>query len=167
MLLNYDFFQTILLVLAYTLIYNLTSLLLFFTIMQIANVNLKTLYSFSHLSVSNVFTKILSLLILSLAGVPPLLGFFSKVFVFLLISNAKLFTLFLPLFTLLFSGLYFYIQNLRFLNSTNSAVEGPNLSLSFRTGTFYFLLSSPILFLVVFGFCYIDDLLIFSSWILL
>lgn len=167
MLLNYDFFQTALLVLAYVLAYNLTSFLLFFTIVQVANANLKTLFSFADSNSTNVYTKILSLTILSLAGVPPLLGFFSKVFVFVLIANSKLLSLFLPLFILLFSGLYFYVQNLRFLNSTNKLSPKSFLGLSFRVNVLYFTFALPTAFLIIFGFCYIDDLLLMSAWLLL
>lgn len=163
MILNYDFFQVIVLVLSYMLIYNLTSLLLFFTLFQVLNIELKTLYSLSHLSGSSVYTRILSLAILSLAGIPPLLGFFSKVFVFLLVANTHLPSLFIPLLTLLISGLYFYIQNLRFINSTNSPVSAPNLGLSVTSGAKYFLFSLPIVFFIVFGFCFIDDLMIISA----
>lgn len=167
MLTNYDSFQVILFVLAYVLIYNLSSFLLFFTLIYVSDSNFKTLFSFSYLNVSNVYTKILSLLILSLAGVPPLLGFFSKVFILLLVSSANLVSLFLPLFILLFSGLYFYIQNLRFLNSTNASISSPKLIFSIRNDIIYFTYALPILFLIVFGICYIDDLILISAWILL
>lgn len=167
MLLNYDFFQTMLLVLSYMLIYNLTSLLLFFTVTQVLSTNLKTLFSFSDFDSSNVFTKILSLVILSLAGVPPLLGFFSKIFVFVLITNSNFFVLFPPLFVLLFTGLYFYVQNLRFLNSTNAPTQSLPFALSTRASSIYFSLAIPLTFIVVFGFCYVDDLTLFSAWLLL
>lgn len=167
MLLSYDSFQTVLLVLVYVLIYNLSSLLLFFTLIQVSDSNFKTLFSFSYLSVSNVYTKFLSLVILSLAGVPPLLGFFSKVFIFILVSSAQLISLFVPLFVLLFAGLYFYIQNLRFLNSTNGSIEDAQLTLSIRNNTTYFTYALPLVFLIIFGVCYIDDLILLSAWVLL
>lgn len=167
MLLNYDSFQTVLLVLAYILIYNLSSLLLFFTLIQVSEYSFKTLFSFSYLSVSNVYTKFLSLVILSFAGVPPLLGFFSKIFIFVLISTAKLISLFLPLFVLLFAGLYFYIQNLRFLNSSNRSVTGSKNISPVRHNTTYFIYALPIVFFIVFGVCYLDDLVLLSTWVLL
>ena len=167
MLLSYDSFQTVLLVLVYVLIYNLSSLLLFFTLIQVSDSNFKTLFSFSYLSVSNAYTKFLSLVILSLAGVPPLLGFFSKVFIFILVSSAQLISLFVPLFVLLFAGLYFYIQNLRFLNSTNGSIEDAQLTLSIRNNTTYFTYALPLVFLIIFGVCYIDDLILLSAWVLL
>ena len=53
-----------------------------------------------------------------MAGVPPFWGFFSKLFIFLAILNTSLSVLFLPLLILLIISLYFYVQNVRFLNAT-------------------------------------------------
>ncbi len=167
MLLNYDYIQVMLLVLTYMVIYNVTSFLLFSTLMQALTMNFKTLFSLSNFGSSNILTKLLSLSILSLAGVPPLLGFFSKIFVFVLISASSLFILFPTFFVLLFIGLYFYIQNLRFLNSTNSPTLTLISELSLRTHFLYFTFALPIAFLLIFGFCYVDDLFIVLSWILL
>lgn len=167
MLLNYDSFQTVTLILAYVLIYNLSTLLLFFTLIQVMDKNFKTLFSFSYLSVSHIYTKILSLLILSLAGVPSLLGFFSKIFIFILISNANLCSLFLPFFIVLFAGLYFYIQNLRFINSTTESVEYPLTGFATQYNVVYFLYALPSVFLIVFGIAYVDDLLLLTAWVLL
>ena len=148
-------------------IYNITSFLMFATIMQLLNTNIKTLFSFSNLDTGNVFTKVLSLVILSLAGVPPLVGFFSKIFVFVLVSNSNLFILFPPFFILLFTGLYFYIQNLRFLNSTNAPSMSFPSELSTRVSPLYFSMTLPIVFFILFGFCYVDDLFLVLSWVLL
>lgn len=162
MLFNYDYIQSIMLIFSYMLIYNVTSFLLFSTIMQVVNTDLKTLYSFANLGTSNVFTKIISLTLLSLAGVPPLLGFFSKVFVFVLISNSNLSLLFLPFFVLLFVGLYFYVQNLRFLNTTSSNSIVYLSENSTRMSFVYFTFMIPTAFLIIFGFCYVDDLFVLA-----
>jgi len=167
MLLNYDFLQTMLLVLTYMVIYNLTSFVLFTTLLQSVGTNMKTLFSFSNLGSTHVLTKILSLVILSLAGVPPLVGFFSKIFVFVLISNSHVAVLFPSFFVLLFVGLYFYIQNMRFLNSTNSAAMTTPIELSTRLNLSYFYFSIPMCFFIIFGFCYVDDLLLLSLWAIL
>lgn len=167
MLLNYDYFQVMLLVLTYMVIYNITSFLLFSTLMQALTMDFKTLFSLSNLGPSEILTKVLSLSILSLAGVPPLLGFFSKIFVFVLISASHLFILFPAFFILLFIGLYFYVQNLRFLNATNASSLVLISELSLRTHLLYYTFSLPISFIIIFGFCYVDDLLIALSWVLL
>ena len=167
MLLNYDFLHTMLLLLTYMIIYNLTSFLLFTTILQSAGGNLKTLFSFSNFGSTNILTKVLSLTLLSLAGVPPLVGFFSKIFVFVLISNSHLTILFVPFFILLFIGLYFYIQNMRFLNATNAPLVTSVTELSLRSNLTYFSLMIPSSFFIIFGFCYVDDLLVLSLWLIL
>lgn len=166
MLFHYDYLQAFLLVLTYIVIYNLTSLVLFATIMQIIVTDMKTLFSFSTLGSSNYFTKILALAVLSLAGVPPLVGFFSKVFVFVLVANSTFVVLFPSFFTLLFIGLYFYIQNLRFLNATNAPTPHYMIELSLRTHPVYFSLILPLAFLILFGFCYLDDIFILGAWLL-
>lgn len=163
MLFSYDYTQTLLLVISYMLIYNLTSFLLFSSILQFMNTNFKTLYSFASLGPSNFFTKVINIAILSLAGVPPLLGFFSKVFVFVLLSSSNLFVLFPPFFVLLFIGLYFYIQNLRFLNATSPSTLNQPIELGLRVNFLYFSFTLPVLFFVVFGFCYVEDLMLFVS----
>lgn len=162
MLFNYDYIHSIMLIFSYMLIYNVTSFLLFSTIMQVVNTDIKTLYSFANLGTSNVFSKVISLSLLSLAGVPPLLGFFSKVFVFVLISNSNLSLLFLPFFVLLFVGLYFYVQNLRFLNSTSTNSVVYSSEHSTRMSLVYFTFMIPTAFLIIFGFCYVDDLFILA-----
>lgn len=151
-----------LLILTYVIIYNLTSFLLFTTLLQSLGTGTKTLFSFSNLGNTNVLTKILSLSILSLAGVPPFAGFFSKIFVFVLISNSHLAILFPSFFVLLFVGLYFYIQNLRFLNATNAPLPTTPIELASRVHNSYFYLAIPLSFFVVFGFCFMDDLFILS-----
>ena len=60
-------------------IYNISLFVLFFTLFQFVNFETKTLFSFSDLGSSNLLTKILTLTILSMAGVPPFWGFFTKI----------------------------------------------------------------------------------------
>jgi len=152
-----------LLVLSYMIIYNLTSFLFFSTLLQASTTKLQTLYSFSSLGASSLHSKLLGLSVLSLAGVPPLLGFFSKIFVFTLVSNSNLFLLFPPFFILLFVGLYFYIQNMRFLNTTSTPDLNLKSELQLRSNTSYYSYNLPIAFFIICGFCYVDDLLLLGS----
>ena len=152
-----------LLILSYMIIYNITSFLFFSTLLQASSTKLQTLYSFASLGASSLHSKLLGLSILSLAGVPPLLGFFSKIFIFTLVTNSNLFVLFPPLFLLLFVGLYFYIQNMRFLSTTSTSDATLKSELQLRLGSTFYVLNLPIAFFIVFGFCYVDDLLLLGS----
>ena len=154
------------LLLTYMIIYNVTSFLLFTTILQSVGSAVTSLFAFSNFGSTNSFTKVISLSLLSLAGVPPLLGFFSKIFIFSLVANAHLGILFLPFFIILFMGLYFYIQNIRFLNSTNAPTISLPSEISYRLHLSYFRISIPLAFFIVFGFCYVDELLLMSLWVL-
>ncbi len=167
MLFNYDYFQVMTLVLLYMVLYNLTSFALFATLTQFLNSQLKTLYSFASLGSSTIFTKILTLIILSLAGVPPLLGSFSKIFVFVLVANSSLILLFPSLFILLFVGLYFYVQNLRFLNATSTPTFSFQAEKIARLNPIYFTFVLPVCVVLVFGFCFLDDFLLLCVWVLI
>ena len=167
MTLHYDAFQVIVFVLTYLVIYNLTSFIFFTTFLQFANAQTFTLLSLSTLNQSNFFTKALSLTLLSLAGVPPLLGFFSKVFIVILLSNSQFFILFPSFFVLLFAGLYFYIQNIRFLHSTKAHSLTQLTELTMRTSLLYLYMASVLGFVIIFGVFFLDDFLMIFVWLLI
>jgi NADH:ubiquinone oxidoreductase subunit 2 (subunit N) len=102
----------------------------------------------------------------SMAGVPPFWGFFSKIFLFTLLANSNFFILFPFFFILLFIGLYFYIQNIRFLNSTAGANFTPIVELNARNVPMYYYLTFTLLFFLTFGVYFTEDLLILTQWIL-
>ena len=166
MLIYYDSLQIVIFVFTYLLIYNLTAFIFFTTFLQFLNTQLITLFSLNLLTQSNLFTKVLSLSLMSLAGVPPLLGFFSKIFVVILIANSNMFILFPPFFALLFTGLYFYIQNIRFLHSTTTSNLPLIIELSLRISFVYVYAILILTFTLIFGFCFIDDLVLLFSWAL-
>ena len=112
----------------------------------------------------NVPPVIISLF--SMAGVPPFWGFFSKIFLFTLLANSNFFILFPFFFILLFIGLYFYIQNIRFLNSTSGANFTPIVELNARNVPMYYYLTFTLLFFLTFGVYFTEDLLILTQWIL-
>jgi NADH-quinone oxidoreductase subunit N len=76
----------------YLIIYSLTSLAIFVILLSVRRYNnflkLKTLSEFSSLFKNNPpLAFSFSILMFSLAGIPPLAGFFSKLFVFLSLLN--------------------------------------------------------------------------------
>ena len=147
-------------------IYNLSLYTVFFTMLQYFNRNYKTLYSFTELGSSNFFSKILIIALFSMAGVPPFLGFFSKVFIFTLLCNSNFFLFFPFFFILLFIGLYFYIQNIRFLNSTSTSDFTPIVELNVRSNPLYYSIILFFTYLTVFGFFYTEDLILSVFWVL-
>lgn len=97
------------------LVYTLTLALMLTTFSMFNSHSLKNL---NHLTVAPAtphFRFALLIALLSLSGVPPLLGFFAKFFLFVfLMSKANYFLLGLFFFFNLFA-LYFYLQNTRYL----------------------------------------------------
>lgn len=142
-------------------IYNLALFLVFFTLLQFVMVETKTLYSFSNLGATTFFNKVLIIAFFSMAGVPPFLGFFAKLFLFQLLCGSNFLTLFPPFFLLLFTSLYFYIQNIRFLNSTGPANFQPSYEFNVRNVPLYYVTTLSILFLLTFGFMYMEEVLTF------
>ena len=141
-------------------IYNLALYTIFLTLFQFVHQNYKTLYSFLDLGSSNFFSKVLIISLFSMAGVPPFLGFFSKIFLFSLLCNSNFFVLFPFFFMLLFIGLYFYIQNIRFLNSTAGSNFTPIHELNLRSSPLYYYITFLVLFFLTFGLFYTEDLIL-------
>ena len=158
--------NVLLLLWTYTFIYNLSLLVLFSTVFQLVNFELKTLYSLSSYGNSSIFTKALLVALFSMAGVPPFWGFFAKLFILLLLFNSNFFLLFIFLFTFLFVGLYFYMQNVRFLNTVGSGNVYGSTEINLRLSPLFFYLLYPTLFLLIFGFFFTEDLLLFFAWII-
>jgi len=151
----------------YMFIYNLSLISFFWTLFSFINIKLKTLYTFSEFTQNSFFVLNISILLFSMAGVPPFIGFFSKLFVMVLVINNYYFFLYFIFFLLLFLGLYFYMQNIRFLHSTNyKNYYTPSLHNERATLLmFYFIIT--LLTTIVFGLVYIDDFILFFTWLLL
>lgn len=150
----------------YMAFYNLTLLGVFWLFFSVILKNLKTLYSFSMFSFSSSYLFFFTVFLFSLAGVPPFLGFFNKLFLMNLLINSGFFLLYFLFFIILLFGLYFYMQNLRFLHSTNhgstAKVFLKNTRVSFSM--YYYLL--VLTFFLINGVFIVDDLIILFSWIL-
>ena len=139
---------------------------MFSTLLQVINTEVKTLHSFSTLGSSNTLTKFLIVSLFSMAGVPPFLGFFSKIFVFLLLFNSFFMLYFFIFISLLLVSLYFYLQNIRFLNDTSSIAYKSQFTLNQRLSFTYYFLSCLISFFLLFGVIFTEDLFIIVSWII-
>lgn len=100
-----------------------------------------------------------------MAGVPPLLGFFSKLLVFVNNINNDFFLLYSLLFIILFLGLYFYIQNIRFLHSTNYQTLNYTYMGIDRTIIIYHYFSIWIVMILLGGVVTINDIDLCCNWI--
>ena len=146
---------------------NLSLFIIFYTLFQFTSFDLKTTHSLNDLGSNNYFSKVLIISLFSMAGVPPFWGFFSKIFIFTLLCNSHFFILFPFFFFILFLGLYFYIQNIRFLNATNGSNYQPSFEQGVRIVPIYYYTINLFLFFIIFGFMFTEDLLLVMSWILL
>lgn len=165
MLFTYDYEQTLNLLGSYVFIYNLSLIPLFTIIFQFKNSYVKTIHIFNTLSFNLTVVKLLIISFLSAAGIPPFVGFFSKIFIFTLLSNNYISTVFVTFFILLFTSLYFYMQNIRFLNTSNAQNSNIIFEKNIRIPVSFYYVCFPIVFILIFGFTLIDDLLLYFSWL--
>lgn len=166
MIFVYEVTSLLTIVWSYMFIYNISIYILFTTLFQYIHSESKTIYSFLDLGSLNFFSKVLIITLFSMAGVPPFWGFFSKIFIFTLLANSNFFILFPFFFIILFIGLYFYMQNIRFLNSTSGANFTPIIEWGARTSTSYYSITFFALFFLVFGLFFTEELLFVMSWLL-
>ena len=150
---------------SYMFIYNMSLISLFWTLFNVITNQFKTLHSFNGFSFNSYYVLLITILLFSMAGVPPFIGFFSKLFIITLLINNSFFILYFIFFVILFLGLYFYIQNIRFLHSTNySTLNYPYISEE-RNSLFYYYFTITIILLLSLGVIYIDDFMLLMVWI--
>ena len=149
----------------YMSVYNLSLISIFWTLHQFVSFNFKTLYSFSDLKFNFYFVISITVVLFSIAGVPPFLGFFSKLLILLILTNSNFFFFYIFFFGLLFFGLYFYLQNIRFLYSTGIGKLSYSNIFNMRAVSIYFNITFLILFFLIFGFSFMDDIILYFYWL--
>ena len=165
MLFYNNFLETLVVLYVYLFIYNLSLLIIFWSLQQFVSFNFKTLYSFNDLKFNFYFVTSLAVTLFSIAGVPPLLGFFSKLLILITLINSNFFFFYVFFFGLLFFGLYFYLQNIRFLYSTGTGKINYSFIFNLRASPLYFYITSLLLFILIFGFFFIDDIILYFYWL--
>merc|ERR1712156_521922 len=138
----------------YTVVYNLALTLFFIAITQTSNQHMTSTFYLYNFPQSSLLNKGLMIALFSMAGVPPFIGFFSKLSIFVIILNSFFFVLYIMFFILLFSGLYFYLQNLRLIltSPTRSSIDIfyiNDLNVKFSVSTF--ILFYSLVILILFG----------------
>ena len=159
-------FDTNVYLFTYMFIYNISLTLMFWSFFTVVLSKFKNLYSFSNFSFNYNLVLIFTVLLCSMSGVPPFIGFFSKLFILTLISNSSFFIFYTLFFVVLFFGLYFYIQNIRFIHSTNLSNSDTPFLGNERSVLYFHYFSIALLFFIILGIFYLDDVLVFFTWIL-
>lgn len=94
------------------------------------------------------------------------MGFFTKLLVFVLNIANSFFLFYTLFFIIVFISLYFYMQNIRFLHSTNyNTVQIPYMINERIILNFYYL-SNFSLILLIGGFVIFDDISLIFLWLL-
>ena len=102
--------------------------------------------------------------LLSLAGMPPLLGFVGKFLLLIFLAYKNQFLLFIIFSIINLFMIYFYIQNLRFLVSKTSsnllAIKGYFVNIDFTLISIVVFLN----FFNIFGILFFEDFLILINY---
>ena len=153
-------------ILFYTSVYNFSLILFFISLSLIVSSRATTTFYLANLPHYSLLNKVTLISLFSMAGIPPFVGFFSKLLIFVILSNSYMFTLFPAFFTLLFSGLYFYLQNLR-LVLTNDTSKTPSIlyiqDLNTKLPITITLLMLSITSFILFGVFFLEDSLLYTT----
>ena len=151
----------------YMFLYNLTLIGFFWLLLSYYNSTLKTIYSLNVFNFDSPYLLFITIFLFSLAGVPPFMGFFSKVYLLNLLIEQNFFLLYSLFVVLLIFGLYFYVQNLRFLHSTNSISNNKSFLKNERKSFSLFYFTIFLSFFLINGVFFIEDILFYFTWLLL
>ena len=150
----------------YLSVYNFTLAFLFWVMLSVLTLKLKTLYAFNNFSFSSYNVFLITVILFSVSGVPPFAGFFTKLLVFILNIANSFFLFYTLFFVIVFLSLYFYIQNIRFLHSTNYQTNQVPYVGNERLILVFFYLSIPLLVILISGFILFDEISLTFLWIL-
>jgi NADH-quinone oxidoreductase subunit N len=150
----------------YLSVYNFTLAFLFWVMLSVLILKLKTLYAFNNFSFSSYNIFLITVILFSVSGVPPFAGFFTKLLVFILNIANSFFLFYTLFFVIVFLSLYFYTQNIRFLHSTNYQTNQIPYIGNERLILTFFYLSIFLLIILISGFILFDEISLVFLWIL-
>lgn len=157
-------FEILIIILLYTTVYNAALFIFFWNFHQFTSFLFKTTYSFSDFKFNFYFLISFTITLLSLAGVPPFTGFFAKVLILISLIGSNFAPLFFFFIGLLLLGLYFYVQNIKFLYATSSNNALLNYEKTTRMSSLYFVISIILVLITAVGPFFMDDFFSYSYW---
>lgn len=150
----------------YLLIYLFFIFFTFFIFFAINNNN--QLWYFSDIQFFFKATPIItgfSILMVSMAGIPPFIGFFAKLSVIsLLLYNNEYLLFFFALFSGFFIA-YFYLQNYRFYGYSLKNINYSKNIFIVKNNNHLFIIIYLFIYINIFSFFFLNDLLIFSDFL--
>lgn len=165
MLFYNNFFDNLIILVSYIFIYNLSLFILFWIFFNFISFNFKTLYSFNDLKFNFYFLSLITLILFSIAGVPPFIGFFSKILILISLLNSNFFFFYILFFSLIFFGLYFYLQNIRFLYSNSNKTINYSFIFNLKLSTIFLSITFFLSFFFIFGIFFFDEIIFYLNWI--
>lgn len=99
----------------YYIMYSLTVFNVFIIILKLNFSNFRTFSDLRFIVTSPLYSTSLSICLLTMAGVPPMAGFFTKLFMLKMLLHAGPVAFFFFFFLIIYISLFFYIQNFRFM----------------------------------------------------
>jgi len=145
-------------------VYIFLTLGIFSSILLVVDKSYSTLNKFKQIQEYYFLFIFVLVFLLSLAGVPPLLGFLGKFLLYIQLLAYKSYYLFLLFLLFNIFILYFYIQNVRFMISknTNKTTSSFFLSNTIYESIFFFLII--VMFFNLFGILYFDNFLVYINY---
>jgi NADH:ubiquinone oxidoreductase subunit 2 (subunit N) len=148
-------------------VYNLSSIFILWTLHVLGYSSNLTIFAWSSLKTWPSVCAVFTVTLFSMAGVPPFIGFFTKLFILLSFINKSFFFLFFYFTPITLISLYFYVQNARHVYTSSwQKIYNPVSSLGMLAHNVYYVYFSTIhlLFLILAPF-YLFDLLLYFKWL--
>ena len=158
--------EVLIIIFFYMFVYNISLFIFFWMLLQFVSQKNTSISALVDLKANQLLLFIATIVLFSIAGVPPLLGFFPKLLILINLLNSNFFFFYIFFFVLLFFALYFYMQNVRFLYSTGKSKINLSFLVSTRLSTIFPLLAIFIVITLIFGIFFLQDLLLFFYWLL-
>jgi NADH:ubiquinone oxidoreductase subunit 2 (subunit N) len=164
-MLSLNFYDVLNYILLYLFFYNLILIILFILIWSSSAVLVKTINNFKEFNNNTYKRYTFIILLFSIAGIPPFVGFFFKLNLIAIVSLSSFLLLWI-LFFFFFAILFFYLQNIKYLLIPIN-FESYVLSLNdLKYSTFFLLFVGINLFFICFGFLLLDDFIIYLNWLI-